>query len=122
MRTSKIERDHSAKAITPNKNKVIKDTISSVNSLWLSSTRSYTCSMYKVGVSISKLTTMLKTATVKNSRLKDHITVDSGSRTAMLLFVIFDLMRTAPTQMPPQRASTFAKPRQLVQTTAATRP
>jgi hypothetical protein len=56
--------------------------------------------MYKVGVSISKFTTMLNAATVKNSRLKDHITVDKGSRKTMLLFFISNLTQPEPPQTP----------------------
>ena len=71
-RTSTRERIHSAKAITPNKNRVISDIASSVNSLRLLITRSNTCSMYSVGESISTLATMLKTPTIRNSRRKAH--------------------------------------------------
>ena len=68
--TSTRERIHSENAITANKNSVISDITSSVSSLWLTITRSYTCSMYSVGDSMSTLATMLKTPTTMNSRRK----------------------------------------------------
>jgi len=45
LRTSTLERIHSANAITVNRNKVISDIIASVSSFWLTITRSKTCSM-----------------------------------------------------------------------------
>ena len=70
MRTSNRDRAHSENAMTPNRNSVISDTKIKVSSLRLTSTRSYTWSMYSVGASISKLATMLNRPTIKNSYLK----------------------------------------------------
>ena len=71
-RTNTRERIHSANAMTQNRNRVINDIASSVSSLRLTITRSYTCSMYSVGESISTLATMLNTPTTRNSRRKVH--------------------------------------------------
>ena len=69
---SATERIHSANAITPNRSSVSSDMANRVSSLWLVITRSYTCNMYKVGVSMSRLATMLKMPTMRNSRRKLH--------------------------------------------------
>ena len=52
----------------------------SVKPLPLIITRSYTCSMYSVGVSIKTLTKKLKTPTQANSRRNLHITRPSRLR------------------------------------------
>ena len=66
--------------VDPQKNKVMIDIASSVSSLRLISTRSYTCSMYSVGESMRTLATMLKIPTMMNSRRKLHSTWDSSLR------------------------------------------
>lgn len=79
-RTSTRERIHSENAATRNKNSAISDTTSSVSSLRLTMTRSYTCSMYSVGTSSSTLATTLNTATTRNSRRKAHSARDNSLR------------------------------------------
>ncbi|NDG48712.1 MAG: hypothetical protein EBY30_06575 [Rhodospirillales bacterium] len=78
MRTIRRERMTSAKAITPKKNRTMSVSASRVSWLWLIMTRSYTCSMYRVGASISTLTTRLTRPTTANSRLKAVIAIESG--------------------------------------------
>ena len=53
-----------------NKNKAISDKAIRVRSFLLTITRSKICNMYIEGVSASRLATMLKNPTTRNSRLK----------------------------------------------------
>ena len=50
----------------------MSDTTSSISWLVLTITRSYTCSMYTVGTSISTLAIRLNRPTTRNSCLKDQ--------------------------------------------------
>ena len=67
-RTSTRLRTHSENVISIKKNRVMTDTATSVSSLRLTNTRSYTCNMYNVGASIIRLATPLNRPTSHNSR------------------------------------------------------
>ena len=68
--TSTRERVHSAKNNSKNSASVMTDMASSVVAFWLTMTRSKSCIMYMVGVSMSTLAIALKMPTMKNSRRK----------------------------------------------------